>query len=64
MGVMQLVCGPNHEQNKKDNNTTENILAPECRSLYVSGRLPTYPSPKPILTHTSDLGQNVGLGEE
>ena len=28
MGVMQLVCGPKHEQNKKDNNTTENILAP------------------------------------
>ena len=28
MGVKQLVCGPNHEQNKKDNNTTENILVP------------------------------------
>ena len=27
MGVMQLVYGPNHEQNKKDSNTTENILA-------------------------------------
>ena len=32
-------------------------------SLCVSGKLPTYPSPKPTLTLTSDLGQNVGLGE-
>ena len=30
---------------------------------YVSGKLPTYPSPKPTLTLTSHLGQNVGLGE-
>jgi len=27
------------------------------------GKLPTYPSPKPTLTFTSHLGQNVGLGE-
>ena len=33
------------------------------RSLYVSGKLPTYPSPKPTLPLTSQLGQNVGLGE-
>ena len=32
--------------------------------VYVSGKLPTYPSPKPTLTLTSHLGQNVGLGEE
>ena len=32
-------------------------------SLYVSGKLPTYPSPNPTLTLTSHLGQNVGLGE-
>ena len=32
-------------------------------SLYVSGKLPTYPSPKPTSTLTSHLGQNVGLGE-
>ena len=25
--------------------------------------LPTYPSPKPTLSLTSHLGQNVGLGE-
>ena len=31
--------------------------------LYVSAKLPTYPSPKPTLTLTSHLGQNVGLGE-
>ena len=32
-------------------------------SLYVSGKLPTYPSPKPPLTLTFHLGQTVGLGE-
>ena len=32
-------------------------------SLYVSGKLPTYPSPNSTLTLTSHLGQNVGLGE-
>ena len=32
-------------------------------SLHVSGKLPTYPSPKPTLTLTSHLGQNVSLGE-
>ena len=30
-------------------------------SFYVSGKLPTYPSPKPTLTLMSHLGQNVGL---
>ena len=30
---------------------------------YVSGKLPTNPSPKPTLTLTTHLGQNVGLGE-
>ena len=32
-------------------------------SWYVSGKLPSYPSPKLTLTLTSHLGQNVGLGE-
>ena len=32
-------------------------------SLYVTGKLPTFPSPKRTLTLTSHLGQNVGLGE-
>ena len=32
-------------------------------SFYVSGKLPTYPSPKPTLTLSSYLGQNVDLGE-
>ena len=36
----------------------------EVGSLYVTGKLPTYPSPKPTLTLTSNLGQNVSLGEE
>ena len=30
---------------------------------WISGKLPTYPSPKSTLTLTSHLGQNVGLGE-
>ena len=29
----------------------------------VSGKLPTYPSPKPTVSLSSYLGQNVGLGE-
>ena len=32
-------------------------------SIYVSGKLPIYPSPKPTLILTSHLGQNVSLGE-
>ena len=32
-------------------------------TLYVSGKLPTYPSLKLTLTLSSHLGQNVGLGE-
>ena len=32
-------------------------------SLYVSGKLLTYSSPKPTITLNSHLGQNVGLGE-
>ena len=41
------------------------FLAPatQARSLYVSGKLPTYPSPKSSLTLTFHLGQNVGSGE-
>ena len=35
----------------------------ELRPFYVSGKLPTYPSPKPTLTLTSNLGQNAGLGK-
>ena len=35
----------------------------QARSLYVSGKLPTYPFPKPTLTLTSHLRQNVGLGD-
>ena len=31
-------------------------------SLYISGKLPTYPSPNPKLTLTSHLGQTAGLG--
>ena len=31
--------------------------------IWVSGKLPTYPSPKPTFTLASHLGQNVGFGE-
>ena len=40
-----------------------NALGKLYGSLYISGKLLTYPSPKPTLTFTSHLGQNVGLGE-
>ena len=44
-----------------------NVLDPFLRrnlgSFYVSAELPTYPFPKPTLTLSSYLGQNVGLGE-
>ena len=34
------------------------------RRIAVEGEtVPTYPSPKPALTLTSHVGQNVGLGE-
>ena len=42
---------------------TRKSLSGPIGSLYVSGKLPTYPSPKPTLTLTSHLGQNVCSGE-
>ena len=39
------------------------MLPAYTASLYVSGKLPTYPSPKLTLTLAAHLGQNVGLGE-
>ena len=32
-------------------------------SLYISGKLPTYPSPKPTFYPKREAGFNVGLGE-
>ena len=32
-------------------------------SLYVSGKLPTYPSPKPTFFPKCEVSVNVGLGE-
>ena len=44
-------------------NNNDPIFSEKKRgSLYVSVKLPTYPSPKPTLTLSSYLGQNVGLG--
>ena len=42
---------------------TKHIKHTNFGSLIVSGKPLTYPSPKPTLTLTSHLGQNVGLGE-
>ena len=42
------------------------LRAKDCTwsgTLYVSGKLPTHPSPKLTLTLTSHLRQNNGLGE-
>ena len=39
------------------------VLMIHAGSLYISGKVHTYPSPKPTLILTSQLGQNVGLGE-
>ena len=33
------------------------------RSLYVSGKLPTYPSPTPTFSPKREVDVNVGLGE-
>ena len=38
-------------------------IDPEQGLLYVSGKLPTYPSLQPTLRLTFQLGQNVVLGE-
>ena len=43
-------------------NKVEHGLKIHLGSLYVSGKLPTYPFPKATLTLTSHLGKNVGLG--
>ena len=42
---------------------SEAIVAKKDHYTYASGKLPTYPSPKPTISLTSHLGQNVGLGE-
>ena len=39
-----------------------NTLGKPYGSLYISGKLSTYPASKPTLTLTSHSGQNVGLG--
>ena len=40
------------------------ILGPnQTHLIEVSGKIPTYPFPKPTLTLNSHLGENVGFGE-
>ena len=64
LGVVASVCAPLPTRMQQ----LPTLLAQQCAqrdigSLYVSGKLPTYPSPKPKLTLTSHLVQNVGLEE-
>ena len=42
---------------------SEAMVAKKDHYTYASGKLPTYPSPKPTISLTSHLGQNVSLGE-
>ena len=42
---------------------SEAIVAKKDHYTYTSGKLPTYHSPKPIISLTAHLRQNVGLGE-
>ena len=53
------VTWKNHHEDLKNANS----LFSDVGSLYVSGKLFTYPSPKPTLTLASHLAQNVGLGD-
>ena len=50
------------EEDDEERLVLENFLWETALEL-VSGKLPTYPSPKPTLALTSHLRQNVGLGE-
>ena len=52
-----------HYFNRKPMCPTETAKWQEfCKKVWVSNK-PTYPSPKPTLTFTSPLGQNVGLAD-
>ena len=44
--------------------TCPGLLVGTSGSLYVSRKLPTYPSPKPTLCPKSEVSVNVGLREE
>ena len=46
-----------------DINSAKNVCLHHWIYLGFREKLPTYPSPKPTLSLTSHLGQNVGLGE-
>ena len=39
------------------------LLLSTWKKLYVSGKLPTYPSPKPTFFPKWEVSVNVGLGE-
>ena len=54
---MRISCGMKWVNKQSELNSTIS------GSIKVSGKLPTYPSPKTTLSLTSHLGQNFGLGE-
>ena len=63
------LSSPAQKENQMKNTRREVLLwggYSEGGSIYVSGKLPTYPSPKPTLAAkwlTSHLEQNIVLGE-
>ena len=58
--LISLGCHGDHEDEFEADEDGEER---EFRSMYVSGKLPTYPSPSLALTLTSCVGQNVRFGE-
>ena len=52
-----------HEQKLPGFRNPESGLPYMRRSLYVSQKLPTYPSPKPTFFPKREVGVNVGIGE-
>ena len=65
-GKLQRACNcmesPTKPRIKNKFGKGTNIKIPK-KLGYVSGKLPTYPSPKPKFNTNSHLRQNVGLGE-
>ena len=51
------------ERLKFEKSRYQRFVGTHLGSLYVSVKLPTYPTLKPTLTLTSHLGQNVGFEE-
>ena len=63
IGIFQIPLTKNPESSTWNPEFTAWNTDGQSGSLYVSGKLPTYPSPEPTLILTTHLGKNVGLGE-